>query len=816
MQNRISLVIAFSFLVTIAFTQSINVIPQPVSVVYSKPAGSFTITPKTQFVVHGTGQENSIFFLKDYMKEYYGFNLMLWKDTPINNTINLNYERMDHPIPGAYTIEVNKYGIWLNGDNENGVFYAVQTLLQLLPTDESEPAKIPFMKITDYPRFEYRGLHLDVGRHFFSVDFVKRYIDYIAYHKMNYFHWHLTEDQGWRIEIKKYPRLTEIGGYRNGTIIGRYPGKGNDNIRYGGFYTQEETKDVVAYAAKRYITVVPEIEMPGHGSAAIAAYPYLSCFPNEKTKIRADMISEASKAATGKLVQETWGVFDDVFCAGNDSTFAFLQDVIDEVIPLFPGKYIHVGGDECPKSNWKRCPKCQKRIKEGGLKDEHELQSYFIQRMEKYINGKGKTLIGWDEILEGGLAPNAVVMSWRGEQGGITAAKQKHQVIMTPGNYVYFDHSQTKNEDSVTIGSYTPVQETYGYEPQSKQLTPEQAKFIIGAQGNVWTEYMKNPKKVEYMIFPRVSALSEVLWSPKEKRNVKDFEKRLQSQFKRYDLWNANYSKAFFDVTIKLIPSTNNNVILKLEHRLNENPNYTYVYVDVIAPYLTEHKEIRQIPDFNKDPDGSKGIFKDTLIYGKSNAVGYKGPFPLKQSGKYTVYTSAQGPFTRRNETVGPSINFVLTKSTGKRIKLTNSSSENFPGEGGAFGLVNGIVSEKGQNSSEWLGWQGKDLDATIDLGKSEKISKVKVHILTARGSQPCKPQFLEISMSTNGVNYKPVGRTTEIINDSLNMGKLSLSFKPITARFIIVKVKNFGTIPDGMPGAGNKAWLYADEIQVE
>jgi hexosaminidase len=362
---------------------------------------------------------------------------------------------------------------------------------------------------------------------------------------MNYFHWHLTDDQGWRIEIKKYPALMSVGAYRNGTIVGRFPGKGNDNTQYGGYYTQDEVKEIVQYAADRYITVVPEIEMPGHASAAIAAYPWLSCFPDKPTVIA------RTEAATGgnqgiKKVQETWGVFDDVFCAGNDSTFLFLQNVLDEVLPLFPSKYIHVGGDESPKTHWKKCPRCQARIKAEGLKDEHQLQSYFVQRMEKYLNNKERTLIGWDEILEGGLAPNAVVMSWRGEKGGIAAAKQKHFVIMTPGKPVYFDHTQSKKEDSVTIGGYNPLEAVYAYEPVPKELNKDDAKYIMGAQANLWTEYIKYPGKAEYMIFPRLSALSEVLWSPKEKKNWKDFEKRLQLQFKRYDLWKANYSREYF------------------------------------------------------------------------------------------------------------------------------------------------------------------------------------------------------------------------------------------------------------------------------
>jgi hexosaminidase len=391
-------------------------------------------------------------------------------------------------------------------------------------------------------------------------------------------------------------------------------------------------------------------------------------------------------------------------------------------------------------------------------------------------------LIGWDEILEGGLAPNAVVMSWRGEQGGIIAAKQKHEVIMTPGNYVYLDHSQTKNEDSVTIGSYTSVQQTYSYEPQSKELTAEQAKFIMGAQGNVWTEYMAYPSKVEYMIFPRASALSEVLWSPKEKRNVKDFEKRLQTQFRRYQLWKANYSKAFFELNANILPSK----------------SYNGVVLQVTAKNPT---------------DSIYGVEQNPHSYAKNKLIKGKGQVTLPVSGTRNFYFE-QKTRGERLSTFEKHIEF--SRATGKKIRLTTEPGSNFPGEGGAFGLVNGILSEKGQNSSEWLGWQGEDLEAIIDLGSMQKVSHVDVHVLTARGSQPCKPQFLEVSTSTSGAKYDPVGRSTEIINDSLNMGRLALDFSPLTTRFIIVKVKNFGTIPDGMPGAGNKAWLYADEIQVE
>jgi hexosaminidase len=432
---------------------------------------------------------------------------------------------MDHPIVGAYQMRVGTKGIYIAGDNEEGVFYGLQTLIQLLPVQAGTSLSIPEVNITDYPRFAYRGLHLDVGRHFFSVDFIKQYIDFIALHKMNEFHWHLTEDQGWRIEIKKYPRLTEVGSCRNGTVLGHNTSQ-YDSVPYCGYYTQDQIKEIVQYAADRYITVIPEIELPGHSSAALTAYPFLGC--------------------TGGpyQVQERWGVFKDIYCAGNDSVFQFLEDVLDEVMALFPSTYIHIGGDESPKDRWKACPKCQKRILDNHLKDEHELQSYFVQRIEKYLNAKGRKIIGWDEILEGGLAANATVMSWRGEQGGIDAANQHHQVIMTPGSYVYFDHAQVKNEDSLTIGGYLPLQTVYNYEPVPKQLVGDAQGYVRGAQANLWTEYISNEAKAEYMLFPRLSALSEVLWSPKNQRNWDDFSTRMQTQYKRYQLWKVTYCPA--------------------------------------------------------------------------------------------------------------------------------------------------------------------------------------------------------------------------------------------------------------------------------
>ena len=517
-------------------------IPQPEQMEVRQ--GSFTISKNTKIILQGSGLEKPARFLKDYLEKIHGLSLQIrLGGNAGSGNIVLNYEKQEYRLPGAYRLDVNGKGIYLAGDNGEGCFYGVQTLIQLLPFKKATQLTVPSVTITDKPRFAYRGMHLDVSRHFFPVSFIKKYIDFIAMYKMNSFHWHLTDDQGWRIEIKKYPKLTQVGSYRNGTIIGRYPGKGNDGIRYGGYYTQEEIREVVKYAADRYITVLPEIEMPGHASAAIAAYPELSCFPEEATRHPAQ--TAWSGDSTGKKAQQSWGVFPDVF-APTEYTFKFLENVLDEVMQLFPGKYIHIGGDECPKDNWKRSAFCQQLIKEKGLKDEHGLQSYFIRRIEQYLNGKGRQIIGWDEILEGGLAPNATVMSWRGEKGGIEAARQQHQVIMTPGGWMYFDHTQDKNEDSVTIGGYTTIQKVYSYEPVPKELNDTESAYILGAQANLWTEYIKNTAKVEYMIFPRMSALSEVLWSRKEKRNWADFEKRLGNEFSRYDWLKRNYSKAFF------------------------------------------------------------------------------------------------------------------------------------------------------------------------------------------------------------------------------------------------------------------------------
>ncbi len=440
----------------------------------------------------------------------------------------------------GYLLDVSANQITVTGKGA-GLFYGVQSLMQMMPEKQGQGIAIAASAITDYPRFKYRGMHLDVCRHTFPVAFIKKYIDLMAQYKLNNFHWHLTEDQGWRIEIKKYPKLTSVGSVRSGTIVGHHPGVTTDNIPYKGFYTQDEVKEVVAYAGRRFINVIPEIELPGHSSAAIAAYPQLSCFPDRDTYI--DPKAPWAGSRKGKQVQQTWGVFDDVY-APTEYTFKFLEDVLDEVMVLFPSKYIHIGGDESPKEYWKESPFCQQLIKDKGLKDEHGLQSYFIQRIEKYINSKGRSIIGWDEILEGGLAPNATVMSWRGVEGGIAAAQLSHDVIMTPGsNGLYVDHAQSSSPDEpVNIGGVSPYTVIYAYDPVPEVLSADQKKYILGVQANLWTEYIESAKKVEYMVLPRMLALSEIAWTPRARKNVKNFsEERIPLHLARLEKTGTNF-----------------------------------------------------------------------------------------------------------------------------------------------------------------------------------------------------------------------------------------------------------------------------------
>lgn len=424
----------------------------------------------------------------------------------------------------GYQLSITPEGVVLRAPKPAGLFYAAQSLRQLLPL--SGEMRLPAVEITDQPRFPWRGLMLDVGRHIFPIEFIFRLIDVMALQKLNVLHWHLTEDQGWRIEIQRYPRLTETGAWRSASPLPA-DRKTLDGIPYGGFFTQEQVKQVVAYAASRFITVVPEIEMPGHAMAALASYPELGC--------------------TGGpyQVRTFWGVEDDVFCAGNEQVFTFLENVLDEVLALFPSEFIHIGGDECPKVRWEKCPKCQETIRKNGLEDEHELQSYFIRRIEEYLNRKGRRLIGWDEILEGGLAPNATVMSWRGSEGGIRAAKQGHDVVMTPNTHCYLDYYQSEDRESEppAIGGFLPLERVYAFNPVQSDFTAEEAGHVLGGQGNLWTEFIDSEAQAGFMYFPRGSALSEVLWSEPEGRDFAEFCSRLEGFLPRLDQAEMNYRR---------------------------------------------------------------------------------------------------------------------------------------------------------------------------------------------------------------------------------------------------------------------------------
>jgi hexosaminidase len=490
--------------------------------------GRFLIDANTK--IHAADElSNEADFLLGMLSTASGLNVSSYKNS--KNDGHPIFLKLDENIQNeeGYRLNVTYNKIEISGKNPVGVFYGIQSLRMLMPAQAEKEVvtdlSIPSVAIEDAPQYPYRGMHLDVGRHMFPVDFIKKYIDMIALHKMNRFHWHLTEDQGWRIEIKKYPRLTEVGSVRKQTVIEKNldPYKG-DEEEYGGYYTQEEVKNIVAYARDRHITIIPEIEMPGHARAALAAYPALG---NE----------------TGPYeVATSWDVFNQIF-APKEETFKFLENVLLEVMELFPSEYIHIGGDEAPKNEWIASAQAQEVIKREGLKDENELQSYFVHRIEKFLNEHGRQIIGWDEILEGGLAPNATVMSWRGSQGGIEAARQGHDVIMTPNTHLYFDYYQSKNEDEpLAWGGYLPVEKVYSLNPTPKELDKDEAKHILGAQGNVWTEYIKTSDHVEYMVLPRMSALAEVVWTPKEKKDWKGFLSRLEVLAKRFETMGYRYA----------------------------------------------------------------------------------------------------------------------------------------------------------------------------------------------------------------------------------------------------------------------------------
>jgi hexosaminidase len=760
LKQLIFLIICFFSLHTFSMgkTSSVNLIPKPVFI--TEKEGKFLLNPQTVIIAKDSDSKQNAILFNDYLLNFCGYKLnLLEKDNGQSNSILLtpSIELGGRMPPESYRLSVSAERIKISGIDAAGLFYGIQSLIQLLGAEKKSQIEIPCLEITDYPKFKWRGMHLDVSRHFFPKEFIKKYLDFLAMYKMNIFHWHLTDDQGWRIEIKKYPKLTDVGAWRNGTLIGHYrdfPHK-YDSAKYGGYYTQEDIKEIIEYANQRHITIVPEIEMPGHSLAAITSYSEFSCTggPFE--------------------VANEWGIFEDVFCP-KEETFKFLEDVLTEVCALFPGKYIHIGGDESPKDRWKKCPKCQERIKKEGLKDETELQSYFTMRIEKIVNSKGKTVIGWDEILEGGLAPNATVMSWRGTEGGIDAARQKHNVVMTPGGYCYFDYYQGNPKfEPIAIGGYTTVEKVYSYNPVPSELTKDEQKYILGAQGNVWTEYISTPEHVEYMVFPRICALSEILWNPADK-NYPDFKKRLIEHFKLLDMLGINYSKSIYEIQMKAEPAE------------------TGISVSLIPP-------------------SSEGELKFSLAQDDFSML-YPYTVPLNIISSSTLSAA----YYENEKQIGNKISlvFYINKATGKNVTLTTPPHENY-NTGGAFTLVDGIKGIIPWYGKEWLGWNGKNMEAVVDLGRVQEITKVSVDVLDAEESWIYLPIKIEVYISSDGTSFEKLGETDK--EQIRNMKRdVIFTFEKKQARFVKVFAENYGKIPTGKPGEGYDAWLFVDEISIE
>ena len=736
--------------------QGLDLLPQPVHVEMGE--GLLALPEEVPISVLDPNVAQEAAFLASVLSDRGLRARMLPDRSPLKGLFQV-FLAKDGELPAeGYLLRIWPDQVELIGADAAGIFHGVQTIIQLLQEDPKGRPALPCAVITDYPRFTWRGLHLDVSRHFFPVEFVKSYIDLLARYKMNSFHWHLTDDQGWRIEIKKYPKLTEVGAWRSGSEYGPYSDRTFDSTRYGGFYTQEQIREVVAYATARHVNVVPEIEMPGHALAALAAYPELSCTggPFE--------------------VQKGWGVFDDVFCP-KEETFTFLENVLSEVIALFPSEYIHIGGDECPKTRWKECANCQALMKKEGLKDEHELQSYFTQRIEKFVNSKGRKIIGWDEILEGGLAPNAAVMSWRGTDGGIAAAKQKHNVVMSPGTHCYFDHYQgDPGQEPLAIGGFTTVQKVYSYEPIPDTLTEEEARYILGAQGNLWAEYITTPEHAEYMALPRAIALSEVLWSPKEARDEKDFLRRLELEFPKLDALKVNASKSLYQVSITPIQDVEpGKVLVKLSSGLDLSLSYS------VLP-----------PPF----DASKGELER-----------YSAPFLIDKD------CEVQGWFFNEDRT-GPisTRRFTFNLATARPITCDPLPSDRYD-DGGPFTLVDGVTAGPRRVNYEWLGWVGKTVTITVDLGEVKNFKTASINGLNETYSWIHAPESVEVGVGDDpeSIVLKPA---LQVAGPSPNRITYTTTSEP-RGRYVRFRLSAVKKIPEGFPGAGSAAWMFLDEITV-
>lgn len=747
-----------------------QVIPLPQNVVETGGT-DFKLNDKTVIVYTkgNTLQKQTAEFLAEYIKLGTGLSLKLTDKQTATNAIVLRTGYKGEK-PESYNLTVNDKQIIINGTDEAGVFYAIQTLRKSIPANAQKATiAFPAVDIKDYPRFGYRAMMLDVGRHMFPKEFIKKYIDIMALHNINRFHWHLTEDQGWRVEIKKYPELTKVGAYREHTVIGRNTGE-YDGKPYGGYYTQEEIKDIVAYAQKRFITIIPEIDLPGHMLAALTTYPNLGC--------------------TGGpyKVSPIWGVFDDVLCAGNENTYTFLEGVFSELIELFPSEYIHVGGDECPKTRWKECTKCQAKIKELGLADdpkhskEDKLQSYVISRIEKFLNSKRRQIIGWDEILDGGLAPNATVMSWRGLEGGIAAAKQHHNVIMVPTSHLYFDYYQTTDVDNepLGIGGYVPIEKVYSFEPVPKELTAEEQKYIIGTQANLWTEYIPNSNHVEYMVLPRIAALCEVQWTMPEKKNYELFLHRLSSLMKLYKQLGYNYATHVTDIASKVeTDAAKKEITVEL---------FTY---DNAPIYYTV--------------DGSEPSVSSTR---------YTQPIGVKST------TKIRAIVVRENEKSREYVNeFSFNKATLKDVKLESAPHKNYT-YNGAITLVNGKRGGSSYANGEWLGFVGKDFVAVVDLEKATNISQVSIGTFLGISAWIFGVTEYTVSVSNDGNEYKTVFDQQYPVRGENDPRDVTLDlvakFPTEKARYVKIIAKPTYSMPDWHAGKGKGAFIFIDEIIIE
>ncbi|MBR4128081.1 MAG: family 20 glycosylhydrolase [Bacteroidaceae bacterium] len=705
--------------------------------------------------------------LSEYVEEATGIKLGITTDESVKPSIRLALG-VDNENKEAYLMTIEAGQVGITGASEAGVFYGIQTLRKSLPKVKTSVVELPAANIYDYPRFSYRGAHFDVSRHFFPVDSVKRFIDMLALHNINRFHWHLTDDQGWRIEIKKYPELTTVASYRPETVIGRNSGE-YDGTPHSGFYTQDEARDIVAYAAERHITVIPEIDLPGHMQAALTAYPHLGCTggPYEVWKM--------------------WGVSENVLCAGNDETLRFIEDIFTEIIDIFPSEYIHVGGDECPKVRWTACPKCQKRIKQLGIKGdakhtkEEYLQSYVINHAEKFLNSKGRQIIGWDEILEGGLAPNATVHAWRGFGEAIEAARQGHNVIMSPTTFMYFDYYQTKDTENepLAIGGYLPLEKVYSFEPIPEGLTAAEQKHIIGVQANLWTEYMSTYSHVEYMELPRMAALAEVQWTMPNWRNYESFLDRIPQMVKTYDMKGYNYATHVFDVTATYTPDTVKNALM-IELQTIDNADIHYTL------------------------DGTEPTAKSPI---------YKEPIAVTDSCTFKA-RAVRGE--KMGRVIGEKIKF--NKASMKPITMLQPINKQYE-FGGAPTLVDGLKGDGNYKTGRWIAFYRNDMEAVIDLQKETEISKVAITTCVEKGDWVFDVRRFAVLVSSDGVNFTEVASQDFPVLTLDNPNGLydhALNFNPVTTRYVKVIATPEHSLPEWHGGKGNPSFIFVDEIEIQ